>query len=94
MDFKNRESGMDMKIKLHYDREYQTFEGFGSSGAWWAQEVGGRISDYLGAARANEPTISVYSNYDALFKKPPPEEKPSVVVNKQINISNSTVVIN
>ena len=46
------------------------------------------------AARANEPTISVYSNYDALFKKPPPEEKPTVVVNKQINISNSTVVIN
>ena len=32
---------MDMKIKLHYDREYQTFEGFGASGAWWAQEVGG-----------------------------------------------------
>ena len=46
------------------------------------------------AARANEPTISVYSNYDALFKKPPAEEKPTVVVNKQINISNSTVVIN
>ena len=46
------------------------------------------------AARANEPTISVYSNYDSLFKKPPPEEKPAVVVNKQINISNSTVVIN
>ena len=46
------------------------------------------------AARANEPTISVYSNYDTFFKKPPPEEKPTVVVNKQINISNSTVVIN
>ena len=46
------------------------------------------------AARANEPTISVYSNYDALFKKPPAEEKPTVVVNKQINIANSTVVIN
>ena len=46
------------------------------------------------AARANEPTISVYSNYDALFKNSPPEEKPTVVVNKQINIANSTVVIN
>ena len=46
------------------------------------------------AARANEPTISVYSNYDALFKNSPPEGKPTVVVNKQINISNSTVVIN
>ena len=46
------------------------------------------------AARANEPTISVYSNYDAIYKKPPPEEKPTVIVNKQINISNSTVVIN
>ena len=46
------------------------------------------------AARAREPTISVYSNYDALSKKPPPEEKPTVIVNKQINISNSTVVIN
>ena len=46
------------------------------------------------AARANEPTISVYSNYDALSRKPPPEEKPTVIVNKQINISNSTVVIN
>ena len=46
------------------------------------------------AARANEPTISVYSNCDALSRTPPPEEKPTVVVNKQINIANSTVVIN
>jgi len=46
------------------------------------------------AARANEPTISVYSNYDAISKKPPSEEKPTVIVNKQVNISNSTVVIN
>ena len=30
-----------MKIKLNYGREYQTFEGFGASGSWWAQEVGG-----------------------------------------------------
>ena len=46
------------------------------------------------AARANEPTISVYSNYDALSRKSPPEEKSTAIVNKQINISNSTVVIN
>ena len=45
-------------------------------------------------ARASEPTISVYSNYDAVSPKPPSEEKPTVVVNKQINISNSSVVIN
>ncbi|MBQ9552481.1 MAG: xylanase [Clostridia bacterium] len=30
-----------MKITFRYDKEYQTFEGFGASGAWWAQEVGG-----------------------------------------------------
>ncbi|MCR5208566.1 MAG: hypothetical protein K6C14_08840 [Eubacterium sp.] len=30
-----------MKLLYNYDKEYQTFEGFGASGAWWAQEVGG-----------------------------------------------------
>ena len=30
-----------MRIQLDYNCEYQTFEGFGASGAWWAQEVGG-----------------------------------------------------
>lgn len=30
-----------MNIELDYQREYQTFTGFGASGAWWAQEVGG-----------------------------------------------------
>ena len=31
-----------MKINIDYSRQYQTFEGFGVSGAWWAQLVGGR----------------------------------------------------
>lgn len=30
-----------MELKLNPKKEYQTFEGFGASGAWWAQEVGG-----------------------------------------------------
>ena len=29
-----------MKIKINPEKEYQTFEGIGASGAWWAQEVG------------------------------------------------------
>lgn len=30
-----------MKITLNKNKEYQTFEGFGASGAWWAQYAGG-----------------------------------------------------
>ena len=30
-----------MKLYIDYKKEYQTFEGFGASGAWWAQLVGG-----------------------------------------------------
>ncbi|MBQ2902869.1 MAG: xylanase [Clostridia bacterium] len=30
-----------MKISLNKNKTYQTFEGFGASGAWWAQLVGG-----------------------------------------------------
>lgn len=30
-----------MILKLNYDLSYQTIEGFGASGAWWAQDVGG-----------------------------------------------------
>lgn len=30
-----------MEIKLDLSRKYGIFEGFGASGAWWAQEVGG-----------------------------------------------------
>ncbi len=30
-----------MKIILNKNKTYQTFEGFGASGAWWAQTVGG-----------------------------------------------------
>lgn len=30
-----------MNIYLDFNKEYQTFEGIGASGAWWAQEVGG-----------------------------------------------------
>ena len=29
-----------MDIRINPDIEYQTFEGIGASGAWWAQEVG------------------------------------------------------
>lgn len=30
-----------MEINLNKDKTYQTFEGFGASGAWWAQYAGG-----------------------------------------------------
>lgn len=30
-----------MNIYIDKEKKYQTFEGFGASGAWWAQEVGG-----------------------------------------------------
>ncbi len=30
-----------MKLYINYKKEYQRFEGFGASGAWWAQLVGG-----------------------------------------------------
>ena len=30
-----------MEIKLDYNKRYQKFEGFGASGAWCAQLVGG-----------------------------------------------------
>ena len=30
-----------MKITVNYDKKYQVFQGFGASGAWWAQLVGG-----------------------------------------------------
>ena len=30
-----------MKITVNYDKKYQAFQGFGASGAWWAQLVGG-----------------------------------------------------
>lgn len=30
-----------MNIYVDKDKKFQTFEGFGASGAWWAQEVGG-----------------------------------------------------
>ena len=30
-----------MKVTFRFETEYQVFEGFGASGAWWAQEVGG-----------------------------------------------------
>jgi len=29
------------QVKVNYEIKYQTIEGFGASGAWWAQEVGG-----------------------------------------------------
>lgn len=45
-------SSVESVIKLNYDTIHQTIEGFGASGAWWAQEVGGwdnlnEIMDYL-----------------------------------------------
>lgn len=30
-----------MNIYINKEKKFQTFEGFGASGAWWAQEVGG-----------------------------------------------------
>ena len=46
------------------------------------------------AARAREPVNVAYSNCDAILGRTSPEEKSVVVVNKQVNISNSTVVVN
>ncbi len=33
--------GIEMNIRIEKSKTYQTFEGFGASGAWWAQCVGG-----------------------------------------------------
>ena len=30
-----------MNVYINKEKTFQTFEGFGASGAWWAQEVGG-----------------------------------------------------
>lgn len=30
-----------MNVNINKKKTFQTFEGFGASGAWWAQEVGG-----------------------------------------------------
>ena len=47
------------------------------------------------AARAREPVNVAYSNCDAILGRTSPEEKSVVVVNKQINISDSsTLVVN
>ncbi|MDI6617312.1 MAG: glycoside hydrolase [Clostridiales bacterium] len=43
---------MGIQVKLNYNIKYQEIEGFGASGAWWAQDVGGwsnisEIMDFL-----------------------------------------------
>ncbi|WP_297126328.1 hypothetical protein, partial [uncultured Eubacterium sp.] len=30
-----------MNVYINKEKTFQNFEGFGASGAWWAQEVGG-----------------------------------------------------
>ncbi|GMK40650.1 hypothetical protein PCCS19_37060 [Paenibacillus sp. CCS19] len=43
-DSKPEDEGGDVvgdSIQLNYDKTYQEIEGFGASGAWWAQDVGG-----------------------------------------------------
>ena len=57
-----------MKITLHFDKEYQTFEGFGASGAWWAQEVGGwdHIDPQSGLAVRDRISQLLYSKTEGI----------------------------
>lgn len=49
------------EIKVNYEIEYQTIEGFGASGAWWAQEVGGweNIDEIMQLLYDNEKGIGL-----------------------------------
>ena len=57
-----------MKITLRFDKEYQTFEGFGASGAWWAQEVGGwdHIDPQSGLAVRDRISQLLYSKTEGI----------------------------
>ncbi len=57
-----------MKIECRYETEYQTFEGFGASGAWWAQEVGGwdHIDPASGLAVRDRISQLLYSKTEGI----------------------------
>lgn len=56
-----------MKIKENYNRIYQTFEGFGASGAWWAQVVGGwDETDESGISKRDRISQLLYSKKDGI----------------------------
>jgi len=52
---------MASQIKINYDTTYQTVEGFGASGCWWAQDVGGweNISEIMEYLYDNEKGIGL-----------------------------------
>lgn len=57
-----------MKIKLDENKKYGLFEGFGASGAWWAQEVGGweHIEENSGLAVRDRISQLLYSKENGI----------------------------
>lgn len=57
-----------MKIKLDENKKYGLFEGFGASGAWWAQEVGGweHIEENSGLAMRDRISQLLYSKENGI----------------------------
>lgn len=57
-----------MKIKLDENKKYGQFEGFGASGAWWAQEVGGweHIDENSGLAVRDRISQLLYSKENGI----------------------------
>lgn len=59
--------GVFMKIRLNKQKTYQTFEGVGASGAWWAQIVGGWDNkDENGEEIRNVISRLLYSKTDGI----------------------------
>ncbi|NSW91172.1 MAG: xylanase [Firmicutes bacterium] len=61
---KTKEGGVEvltLQIKLNYSTTYQTIEGFGASGCWWAQDVGGweNLSEIIEYLYDNEKGIGL-----------------------------------
>ena len=57
-----------MKVKINPDKKHGKFEGFGASGAWWAQEVGGwdHIDETSGLAVRDRISQLLYSKENGI----------------------------
>lgn len=57
-----------MKIRINSDVKLQSFNGFGASGAWWAQEVGGwsEADEKSGISKRDRISQLLYSKKDGI----------------------------
>ncbi len=55
-----------MKLALNENKTYQRFEGFGASGAWWAQVVGGWDEADGGISKRDRISQLLYSKTDGI----------------------------